>query len=206
MSYTDARVERSQRVIRDAAVVELAEAGWGAFAIESVAARAGVARSTVYRHWPDKLALLADALEHHSTQPLPEETAPGRPRVVALVRHLAEVMADPERSAILPALIEAAERDATLRRLHRGFSDRRRQALTAALAEAGVANPELAGIALSGGVMYSRVMGGAPLNPDRADELVTAVLGPEPTRPASGRLRASRRLRPAGGAPATPGR
>lgn len=185
MSHIDARVERSQRVIRDAAVVVLAEAGWGAFTIESVAARAGVARSTVYRHWPDKLSLVADALEHHSTQPLPDETDPGRPRVVALVRHLAEVMADPKRSAILPALIEAAERDPMLRRLHRGFSDRRRRALTAALADAGVANPELTGIALSGAVTFCRVMGNGPLNPDRADELVTVVLGPEPTRPVS---------------------
>lgn len=179
MSHIDARVERSHRVIRDAAVVELAEAGWGAFTIESVATRAGVARSTVYRHWPDKLALVADALEHHSIQPPPGNAAPGRPRVVELVQHLAEVMTDPERSAILPALIEAAERDPTLRRLHRRFSDRRRQALTAALADAGVADPELTGIALSGAVMFCRVMGGAPLDPDRADELVTAVLGPE---------------------------
>lgn len=86
---------------------------------------------------------------------------------------------------ILPALIEAAERNPTLRRLHRGFSDCGRQALTAALADAGVANPELTGIALSGAVMYSRVVGSEPLNPDRAEELVTAVLGPEPTLPVS---------------------
>jgi AcrR family transcriptional regulator len=179
MSYIDARVERSHRVVRDAAIAELAQVGWGAFTIESVAARAQVARSTVYRHWPDKLALVIDALEHHSEQPAPEATAPGRPRVVALVRHLAEVMADARRSAILPALIDAAERDPALRQLHRAFNDRRRRALAAALADAGAADPELIAIALAGAVVYSRVMGGRPLNPDRSEDLVTAVLGPD---------------------------
>ncbi len=181
MLQTDPRVERSQRVIRGAAIAELAAAGWGGFTIESVAARAGVARSTVYRHWPDKLALLLDALEHHSTQPSPDESPPGRPRVVALVRHLAEAMADPQRSAIVPALIDAAERDRAVRRLHRRFTEGRRRALTTALADAGVANPEMAALALSGAVIYCRVMGRTPLDPDRADELVMAVLGPPPS-------------------------
>jgi TetR/AcrR family transcriptional regulator, regulator of autoinduction and epiphytic fitness len=178
MSYTDARVERSQRVVREAAVAELAHSGWGGFTIEAVAARAGVARSTVYRHWPDKLALLLDALEHHSTQPPAGDTPPGRPRVVALVRHLAEAMADPKRSPIVPALIDGAERDAALRRIQRKFTNQRRQALVKALAEAGVANPDMAALALSGAVIYCRVMLGKPLDPDRAEELVTTVLGP----------------------------
>lgn len=180
MLQIDARVERSQRVIREAAIAELADAGWGAFTIGAVAARTGVARSTIYRHWPDKRALVLDALEHHSTQPPPDESAPGRPRVVALVRHLAEAMADPERSAVIPALIEAGQQDPELRRLLARFSDGRRQALVAALVEADAPNPPLTAMALSGAVVYARVMGGKALDPDRAEELVTAVLGPSP--------------------------
>ena len=179
MSQIDARVERSQSVVRAAAVAELAEAGWGGFTIGGVAARAGVARSTVYRHWPDKRSLVLEALEHHSAQPPPGETAPGRPRVVALVRHLAEVMADPERSAVVPALIEAAQRDPALRQLQIGFSERRRRALVAALADAGASNPAMTSMALAGAVVYARVMGGEALDPACAEELVAAVLGPE---------------------------
>ena len=59
----DPRVERSRQVILAAALGELGEAGYGAFTIESVAARAGVAKSTIYRHWPDKITLIADAFE-----------------------------------------------------------------------------------------------------------------------------------------------
>lgn len=160
-------------------MAELGKAGWGAFTIESVAARAGVARSTVYRHWPDKLTLLVDALEHHAPQRLPDEATPGRAQVVALVRHLAEVMADRQRSPVVPALIDASERDPTLRRLHRAFNDSRRRALVDALAVAGVADPELTATALAGAVLYHRVMGRRPLHPDRAEALVRAVIGPE---------------------------
>lgn len=177
MSYSDPRVERSHRVIKDAAVAELSHSGWGGFTIEAVAARAGVARSTVYRHWPDKLALLVDALEHHSTQPPADETPAGRPRVVALVRHLAEAMADPKRSPIVAALIDAAERDPTLRRIQRKFTNQRRQALVNALTDAGARNPEMAAMALSGAVLYCRVMIGKPFDPARAEELVQTVLG-----------------------------
>ena len=173
----DARVERSHRVVRAAAVAQLAAEGWGGFTIEAVAARAGVARSTVYRHWPDKVALLVDALEHHSEQP-PPGTASGRDRVAELVRHLAEAMADPGRSALLPALAEAAEHDPQVRAVSRRFSATRRAALVDALRDIGTPDPELASLALSGAVFYARFMGESPLDPTRADDLVTAVLGP----------------------------
>jgi AcrR family transcriptional regulator len=178
MSHIDARVERSQALIRDAAVAELTERGWGGFTIDGVAKRAGVARSTVYRHWPDRLHLLVDALEGHSDQGPARAAAPGRKRIVALVRHLAEAMADPARSAITPALIEAAEHDDALRDLQRRFTDRRRQALVDALADDDVADPELVAMALAGAVIYARVMRHHPLSPARATALVDAVLGP----------------------------
>ncbi|MGH7647251.1 MAG: TetR family transcriptional regulator, partial [Gemmatimonadaceae bacterium] len=42
----DPRIARSRRVILSAALDELGEAGYGAFGIESVAARAGVGKAT----------------------------------------------------------------------------------------------------------------------------------------------------------------
>jgi AcrR family transcriptional regulator len=58
-------------VVRRAALAELAEVGFAAFTIESVAARAGVGKSTIYRHWESKLALIADAFETLNEQPRP---------------------------------------------------------------------------------------------------------------------------------------
>ena len=57
----DPRIERSRRVILEAALAELGEVGYGALTIESVAARAGVGKSTIYRHWSGKLNLVEDA-------------------------------------------------------------------------------------------------------------------------------------------------
>src|SRR5258708_36655918 len=91
-SRTDPRIERSRLVIRQAALDELGAAGYGAFAIESVATRAGGAKSTIYRHWPDKPALIAEALETFHKQAVPDTPglSPREPRQLP-VPHLAPV-------------------------------------------------------------------------------------------------------------------
>src|ERR1700732_2986897 len=94
-SAVDPRIERSRQVILQAALDELGEVGYGTFRIESVASRAGVGKSTIYRHWPDKLALIADAFETFHEQMVPGiETGTARDRVERLVRHVAEVVVD----------------------------------------------------------------------------------------------------------------
>src|SRR5258708_31813250 len=136
-SRTDPRIERSRLVIRQAALEELGAAGYGAFAIESVAARAGVAKSTIYRHWPDKLALIADAFETFHQQAVPDvQGVPPRQRVQLLVHHVAQVPVDSTFSACIPALIEGAERDPRVREFHHRYSAARRQALIDVIAEA----------------------------------------------------------------------
>ena len=187
----DPRVERSRHVILEAALAELGEVGYGAFTIESVAARAGVGKSTIYRHWPDKLGLIADAFQtfHEESGP---DIANGtvRARVERVVRHVAEVVAGSTFSACIPALIDAAERDRDLRRFHHRFQREARRPLIGMIAD-GIAGgefradivPELAAVALLGAIFYRRLMAGEPLGPERASELVAAVLGPTPQLP-----------------------
>ncbi|HEX3783054.1 MAG TPA: TetR/AcrR family transcriptional regulator [Pseudonocardiaceae bacterium] len=184
----DPRIQRSRQVIRRAAVQELGEKGYGAFTIESVAARAGVSKSTIYRHWRDKLALIVDAFELFHEQLVPTtDTDPPRERVARLVRHVAEIIADSIFSRCIPALIEGAERDQRLREFHHRYNAARRQELEDVLAD-GVAgghlraglDPELAALELLGPIFYRRLMSGEPLPPDRVEELVESVLGPAP--------------------------
>ena len=126
----DPRVERSRQVILQAALDELGEVGYGMFRIESVAARAGVGKSTIYRHWTDRLALIADAFETFHVQMVPNtDTAPPREKVHSLVRHVAQVFVDSTFSVCIPALIEGAERDQRLRNFHHKYSAERRQGL-----------------------------------------------------------------------------
>jgi TetR/AcrR family transcriptional regulator, regulator of autoinduction and epiphytic fitness len=184
----DPRVERSRRVIRWAALAELAEVGYGRFTIESVAARAQVGKATIYRHWPSKPALIADAFESLNEQPRPTiEAGSPRARVRQLVRHVAEVMRDSLFSTCVPALIEAAARHPEVRAFHDRYNAQRRQALVDALAE-GIAlgefparlDPELTALALVGPIFYRRLMASEPFDPERVDALIEGVLGSAP--------------------------
>ena len=186
----DPRIERTRRVVRQAALSELGEVGYGAFTIESVAARSGVAKSTIYRHWQGRLALIADALETLNRQPDPDpdpEHGGPRDRITQLVRHLAAAFLDSDLSACIPALIDAAERDPDVRRFLHGYNTRRRRALVAAIAE-GCANgdlredldPELAATALAGAIVYRRVMTDQPFDPAQVPALISSVLGQTP--------------------------
>jgi TetR/AcrR family transcriptional regulator, regulator of autoinduction and epiphytic fitness len=183
--HVDPRVERSRIVILRAAVEELAQDGYGSFTIEAVATRAGVGKSTIYRHWPDKLALIADAFETFHEEMVPSlENRSCRESVELLVRHVAEVVVDSTFTRCIPALIEGAERDPRVREFHHRYQAERRQALIDLIArgiEAGefVAglDPELATLALLGPIFYRRLMSGELFEPARAGELVTTVLG-----------------------------
>jgi TetR/AcrR family transcriptional regulator, regulator of autoinduction and epiphytic fitness len=182
----DPRIERSRQVILLAALGELGEAGYGAFTIESVAARAGVAKSTIYRHWPDKITLIGDAFEVAHEHAAPSiEGLTARESLQHLLRHVAEVVVDSTFSSCIPALIEGAERDPRLREFRHRYSALRRQSLTALIAR-GVADgefsatvdPELAAQALLGPIFYQRLMSGEPFDPSRVGDLIAMVLGP----------------------------
>ncbi len=180
----DPRVERSRIVILQAAVEELADVGYGGVTIEAIAARAGVGKSTIYRHWPDKLTLIADALETFHEQMVPDlGDLSAQDAIALLVRHVAEVVVDSTFSRCIPALIEGAERDHRVREFHHRYSAERRRAITDLIARGveqgelrtGI-DPELATSALLGAIFYRRLMTGQPLDPAAAAELVDLVL------------------------------
>ncbi|CAN7555098.1 TetR/AcrR family transcriptional regulator [Terrabacter sp. LjRoot27] len=183
----DPRVERTHEVVKREALAELASRGYGAFTIESVAKRSGVAKSTIYRHWPGKLALVADALETLNVQPPGDATlvpTSALDRVDQLLRHLSGAFADPAITGCTPALIEAAEHDRDVRAFHHAYAATRRRALVQAIAD-GVADgtfparvdPDTAAIALAGAIVYCRVMTDAPFRPGDVPTLIETVLG-----------------------------
>ena len=190
----DPRIERSRQVILEAALQELGEIGYGAFTIEAVAARAGVGKSTIYRHWPDKLELIADAFQTFHEQRGPDiGTGSPRGRVERVLRHVAEVVVSSTFSACIPALIDAAERERDLRKFHHRFQKEARQPLISLIAEgitsgdfSARADPELAALALLGAIFYRRLMTGEPFDPERASDLVDTVLG-APRAPRDGK-------------------
>ena len=181
MKRIDPRITRSRRAVLDAAVAVLAEDGYGAFTIDAVARRSGVARSTIYRLWPGRPELIDAALTELNVQPDEPMETPGQARdaVRGLVRHLDVGLNEGPVAACLPALVDGAERDPGLRQLHHGQNERRRARLAAAISEATGRgdDADLRAQALAGAVMYARLMTGRRLSGTELDRLVDVILG-----------------------------
>lgn len=84
---------RSDQVVRQvlaAALGELARSGYAAFRMDEVAARAGVNRTTIYRRWPNRGALVTAVVERLRAplrhNPLPDTGTLERDLVEAFVR------------------------------------------------------------------------------------------------------------------------
>ncbi|BBX47204.1 TetR/AcrR family transcriptional regulator [Mycobacterium cookii] len=72
MQTTQTRTGRPRDAARHDAILRatqdlLADVGYDRLSIESVAAHCGVGKTTIYRRWPDKAALVADAVAVAST-------------------------------------------------------------------------------------------------------------------------------------------
>jgi TetR/AcrR family transcriptional regulator of autoinduction and epiphytic fitness len=183
LAEPDPRVERSRRVILEAVLDELGAVGYGALTIEGVAARAGVGKSTIYRHWSGKLDLVEDAFRTLKAPVQAPETGTLRERVVGLLEQVACLVEESTYSTCMPALIEAAERDPQVRDLHRRFSAERRAVLVELLRDAvkdgelpADTDPELLGDALLGSILLRRLMLYEPLDPAMVPKLVDQLL------------------------------
>lgn len=92
---TGGRSARVREAILAATFDELVETGYAALSMESVASRAGVHKTTVYRRWPTIDDLLLDALTTWSREALPiPDTGSIDTDLMALGRELAEVLND----------------------------------------------------------------------------------------------------------------
>ena len=93
-STPNPQVQRTHRVMLDAARGLLSENGPSAVTHLRVAEVSGVARATVYRHWPDRADILLDLLSRsadvHLTPPPPD--VPITERVTALLRTFAATL------------------------------------------------------------------------------------------------------------------
>ena len=116
--FSDKRVERSKHSVLEETYKLLWEEGFGGVSVDEVARRSGVSKTTIYRHWPSRTALLLDACSKIGTKPQAPDTGSLRGDLTALVGNLAEQLQSARWPAVLPSIIDAAERDPDLARLH----------------------------------------------------------------------------------------
>ncbi len=180
--WVDPRVERSRTVILSAALDLLGEAGYGGLTIEAVAARAGVGKSTVYRHWSGKLELVEDAIRTLKAGVIVPTAGSVRERLVDVLRQIAENMAASTWSSCLPAIIDAAERDPEVLDIQRRLSGERRQLVVDLLAE-GRARGEVPDVDLTllaeclvGPIVFRRLLLHEAFDPGAVPLLVDQVL------------------------------
>lgn len=100
------------RVLR-AAQHELLAAGYTGFSMSAVAQAAEVARTTIYRRWPTRAALVADVAAELNATWVPEP-APGplRGQLREIAGRIAETIADPTIAPIIQALFTVDPADA----------------------------------------------------------------------------------------------
>ena len=111
---------RSRGASRAAAILDttlqlLSEVGYEALTIDAVATRAGSSKTTIYRRWPDKSALVCAALiaasERHPDLPVGAESL--REDLLVLIRLVAKLGATEDAGAFA-SLLAAAQRDPAL--------------------------------------------------------------------------------------------
>ncbi|MGH8793794.1 MAG: TetR-like C-terminal domain-containing protein [Stackebrandtia sp.] len=183
-SARPARAARSADRIKQVTRDLLAERGYARLAIEAVAAAAGVGKTTVYRWWPDKETLVADALaETFRADEIPDLGDTAAELRLAVDMTLDNYAGDSLARA-LPALAAEGERDAGLSvRFREMFLAGKRKNVAAALRR-GIArgdlpddlDTDLVQDIWAGTIFYRRILSGGVLDDDLAERLTRLVL------------------------------
>jgi AcrR family transcriptional regulator len=111
-----------------ATLEELADRGYAALSIESVARRAGVHKTSVYRHWTDRQALVLDALTTNVAGGLViPDTGSFETDLSEFARGLVAWLTSPPGNAVVQATVADASRVLEIGDLQRRFYAERLQ-------------------------------------------------------------------------------
>jgi AcrR family transcriptional regulator len=169
----DPRIERTRRLVLSATADLVAERGYDKTTIEGISDRCGVARSTIYRHWPDKQQLVLEAVKGRMSVDPDIDTGSVASDIEHFLDELVEWFSNDDVVTIALSMLAAAHRDPAMRRLHLDATKARRNHLVR-LIERGIDRNELpadldpvdAVAELAGPVFYTRVALGEPIPPD----------------------------------------
>ncbi|MGW0801629.1 TetR/AcrR family transcriptional regulator [Nonomuraea sp. NPDC002799] len=173
---------RKQQEIFDATLRLVAEKGYDGLTVEGVAERSGVNKTTIYRWWPSKAALLGAALVEADVLGFEApDTGSLRGDLVTLVEGIKRLLTEPPGSDIAVAALGAAVRHPELD-VRRFFADRfakEREIFDRAVRRGELAksvDPMLIVDLLAGAVWMRAVFRDLHLTDDFAGEAVSAIL------------------------------
>ncbi|MET9231874.1 TetR/AcrR family transcriptional regulator [Lentzea sp. NPDC003310] len=179
------RSEEARQAVLEAADDLLAEKGFAGVTIEGIAARAGVAKQTIYRWWPSKVDVLLEAFGEDMADALtPPDTGDLATDLRTHLANLAEFLTTSDPGAVFRALTGQAQHDPALAtRLRDDHLTHQRERDLLPLHRAitrGDLPPDLdtdtALDHLVGPVYYRVLVTGAPVPRPFTDDLVAAFL------------------------------
>ena len=179
----DERVRRSRAAVLGVTTQLLFERGFGGATVDEISRRSGVAKTTIYRHWPTRTDLLRDACSMLGTPLDTPNTGNFEADVTALMTNLAYVLRSAKWTSVLPSIIDAAERDRDIAdmysKLQQGYSAPFETVIQRALRKGELPDDTDAAIliaALTGPLFYRRWFSREPLTDDFANQIVLRVL------------------------------
>jgi AcrR family transcriptional regulator len=183
----DRRVERSKQAILDATRELLAQDGdVRSLTVETVAARSGVAKTTIYRRWRDKWELALDAVMIDMLPRFDEPVDVGdtRKELLTFVNSVVRMMASTPMGPAMQALVSQIATDPDLARVYREQVVQPRLTQLAPVIQRGIARGDLRADTevrlvhelLLGPIFYRLLLSGAPLDRNLGPRLVHAIL------------------------------
>jgi AcrR family transcriptional regulator len=150
----------------------LAERGWDGMTLGDVAARAGVAKTTLYRRWPGKAELVVDAMAQVFDTLCPVDAGSVRADAEAAIRELVALLSRPETQTAFLALAAHASRDPKLRAaVCEKIVDRQRRLVYAGAARAAargdasqIPDPDLFFDVIAGTMVHRLLIVGEPVD------------------------------------------
>jgi AcrR family transcriptional regulator len=115
------RSERARDEVLQATADLVAEVGLERATIDEISARSGVAKTTIYRHWPTKQALLIAAVRSCLEYLPTPNTGDLRADLSACFDHMVRAGVGSRVGKMLTSLLDGAERDPELDRLLRAY-------------------------------------------------------------------------------------
>jgi AcrR family transcriptional regulator len=185
----DPRVLVSRERVLTTTLDLLTETGLAELTIDEISRRSGVAKTTIYRHWPNRSAIVIDACSRMTDdQDPPPDTGSLDGDLRALLTGIAGRLGAARWSSLLPSIDDAAEHDPEFASIHSTIQRGHAAPLRAALDRAALrgeippaADRNAIAAALLGPLYYRRWFSREQIDAEFVDMLIGNTIAGLPT-------------------------
>jgi len=179
------RSDRVRRAVLETTADLVAELGVERTTIDEIANRSGVAKTTIYRHFDSKQALVVEAVHMCTPIPIVTDTGSLRDDLISCFSGMTKASFEGRLGDMMLSLMDAAQRDPELGRLVRGQAEQRRR-FAKSVVERAVQRGQLPAdldvdlfvTLLSGPLVYTKLVRRQRVTEELVTAVVDSVLAP----------------------------